>query len=568
MSCTKWLMACMAKRKVFLKTDLATPGVSHERDAAGSVTVLDVVPPHETMVHFPPNPYGARTFDFASWYGAGIDDLTYACQRQIERFIAKQDSNVEPSTIMGYCRGGLRHFLDYAVMFATAQQRPLRLSDVGRNIIDGYLGFLRDKGIAAASQRASYYYVKAVLLVLGRRSLIAVVTVGDDITFPKNAFPNSHRTTKGEKPLSTSERKAVAAALRQSIQPLFSKDAGAPDLYLLCVALFVVALHTGRNSTPLLEMPTDCFRAHPKDGTEFLVMYKRRGHTSNKVALRTVAASERMIESMPTVRPSIGRLIRRVIELTASLRTHAPAELADRVWLYHGTTAARTGIQPITMTQLSTNIADFIAAHGLKDADGLPLRLNVSRLRKTFVNRVYEILDGDIVGTAIAAGNQVRVTDQHYLQPGEAAEKNWMFMGQCLVQELLTNTLGATERTPVGRCSDNKNGQFAPARNGEVCQSFLNCLRCQNYVVTGDDLWRLFSFYWRVIKERPRVDKRRWERYLAHIPRLIDRDVIEQGLAKKVFTRAQADAARDRARHCPHPFWASDTVIADLGNLA
>lgn len=558
----------MAKRKVFLKADLSTPGVGHEHEVAGSVTVLDVVPPCDTVAQFPPNPYGARIFDFAPWYGAGIDDLTYACQRQIERFIAKQDSDVEPATIVGYCRTGLRHFLEYAVMFAAALKRPLRLSDVGRGMIDGYLRFLRDKSLAAAPQRVCYYYAKAVLLALGRRSLITVVTTGDDITFPKNAFPNSHRTTKGAKPLSTPERKAVAVALRQAIQPLFGADAGAPDLYLLSVALFVVALHTGRNSTPLLEMPTDCFRAHPKDGTEFLVLYKRRGHTSSKVALRADPDSERVIESMPTVRPGVGRLIRRVIELTAPLRARAPTDLADRVWLYHGTRGARTGVQPITMNQLSTNIADFVAAHGLKDADGRPLRLSVTRLRKTFVNRIYEILDGDILGTAIAAGNQARITDQHYLRPGEDSAKNWMFMGQCLVQELLTNTLGATERTPVGRCSDNKNGQFAPAHDSEVCQSFLNCLRCRNYVVTGDDLWRLFSFYWRVLKERSRVDKRRWERHLAHIPRLIERDVIQQGLAKKVFSQAQVDAARERARQFPHPFWASDTVIADLGDLA
>lgn len=560
-------MACMAKRKVFVKTDLSTPRIVHRRETTGTVTILDIVPPAVTVVGFPPNPYTARTFDFAPWYGAGIDELTYACQRQIERFIAKQDSDVEPATIVGYCRTGLRHFLDYAVMFAAALQRPLLLGDVARTMIDGYLRYLRDTGLAAAPQRVCYYYAKAVLVALGRRSLITVVTVGEDATFPKNAFPNSHLSTKGEKPLSTAERKAVAVALRQAIQPLFATDAGVPDIYLLSVALLVVALHTGRNTTPLIEMPTDCFRAHPKEGTEFLVLYKRRGHTSSKVALRTDAEAERIIESMPTLRPGVGRLIRRVTELTTSLRAHAPPALADRIWLYKGTRGVRTGVQPITMTQLSRNIGDFVVAHGLKDADGEPLRLSVSRLRKTFVNRIYEILDGDILGTAVAAGNQARITDQHYLRPGEDAARNWVFMGQCLVQELLTNTLGATERTPAGQCSDNKTGQFAPAREGEVCQSFLNCLRCRNYVVTGDDLWRLFSFYWRVIKERSRVDKRRWERHLAHIPRLIDRDVIEQGLAKNVFTRAQVDAARERARHSPHPFWASDTVIADLGDL-
>jgi len=141
-------------------------------------------------------------------------------------------------------------------------------------------------------------------------------------------------------------------------------------------------------------------------------------------------------------------------------------------------------------------------------------------------------------------------------------------MGMCLVQELLSGTLGATERTPVGRCSDNKHGEFAPKHAGAMCQSFMNCLRCRNYVVTGDDLWRLFSFYWRVLNERGRVSKRRWERHLAHIPRVIDRDVVQDGLVRKVFTKEQVDAARERARREPHPFWAGETIIGELESFA
>jgi hypothetical protein len=558
----------MGKRKVFHKTDLSTPTVSHERDGAGNVAILDHIPPAETKVYFTANPAAARSFDFSPWYGTGIDDLTYACQRQIERFIVKQDSDVESATIVGYCRIGMRHFLDFAVMFAAALRRPLSLSDVNRDLIDGYLRFLRDKGFAVGPQRVSYYYTKAVLTALGRRSLVTIVTIGDTVTFPKNTFANSHRAAKGETPLSTFERKAVAVALRHAIQPLFLANAEPPSRYLLSIALFVVALHTGRNATPLIEMPIDCFRAHPKEGTEFLVLYKRRGHTTSKVAVRAETSAERVVESMPTVRPNVGRLIRRVIELTQEVRGQAPVEIADRVWLYRSTTDQWPGVWPLRLTRLSDSMAEFVEIYALKDADGRPLRVTVSRLRKTFVNRVYEILDGDVLATAVAAGNQVRVTDQHYLRPGEDAEKNWRFMGQCLVRELLTNTLGTTERTPVGRCSDHKNGEFAPRRDGKVCQSFLNCLRCRNYVVTGDDLWRLFSFYWRVLKERSHVDKRRWDRHLSHIPRLIDRDVIQAGVLKNVFTQAQVNAARERARQDPHPFWTSDTILAGIGELA
>ena len=133
-------------------------------------------------------------------------------------------------------------------------------------------------------------------------------------------------------------------------------------------------------------------------------------------------------------------------------------------------------------------------------------------------------------------------------------------MGQCLVDELMSRTLGATERTPVGLCTDSQHGQYAPKQGGATCVSFLNCLRCKNYVVTGDDLYRLFSFYWRVLDERSRLPKARWYKDYAHIPRLIDRDVINEGLRRKIFRQAAVDQARARARSDPHPFWKAESL--------
>lgn len=236
------------------------------------------------------------------------------------------------------------------------------------------------------------------------------------------------------------------------------------------------------------------------------------------------------------------------ILLWDSMESCVPANQFFRYYLRSKGSSASGQVMALNSKRLAEGITQLVKAYALRDADGRSLRMNVSRLRKTFVNRVHEILDGDLVATAVAAGNQPQNTDRHYLRPGEDAESNWRFMGQCLVQELLTGSIGATERTPVGRCTDNKAGEYAPKHSGQICQSFLNCLRCRHYVVTGDDLWRLFSFYWRVLRERASIDRRRWERHLSHIPRLIDRDVIEGGIARKVFTQAQVDAARERAR--------------------
>ncbi|WP_258504155.1 hypothetical protein [Variovorax sp. S12S4] len=254
--------------------------------------------------------------------------------------------------------------------------------------------------------------------------------------------------------------------------------------------------------------------------------------------------------------PTVGRLIQRVIEITQPLRDEAPAHLRDRLWVYRTTRGADRGsVSALTPQRLGEAAALLAERFDLRDAHGQRLRVTVSMLRQTFVNRINEILDDDLTATAAAAGNSVAVTGINYLKPGEAAEKNWRFMGRALTNELLTSTLGATEKTPVGGCSDVTFGQFAPKVAGAYCMSFLDCLRCRNYVVTGDDLHRLFSFYWRVYRERSRINVVRWRRRYAHVIRLIDRDVIAAGLARRIFKPMQIDQARERARLDPHPYW-------------
>jgi hypothetical protein len=554
----------MGKRKVFAKTDLSIPQVEHGHDAAGNVVILpEASPPTNTTVEFGRCASSARSFDFARWYGAGIDPITYACQRQIERFLAGQDCAIEVSTVVGYCKSGLRYFLDYCLLRATASGRDLVLTDVNRDLIDGYLGHLAGLGVAYTGQKSLYSQTKSVLLALGRRGLFPVVTSGDAANFPRNPFPNSNRKSKGETALTKRERQALTTALREAIKPIWVEGATVTG-ELLAFALLVVALHTGRNTTPLLEMNRDCLRPHPKDNTVFLVLWKRRGYNTSKVALRAESNAERLLESTPSVRTNVERLIRRVMALTAPLDAEAPDDLKGRVWLYRMYRDKSIGqVTVLSDAALGLAIKKLVTVHGLSDSNGVPLRINLSRLRKTFANRIFELTDGDLATTAAALGNTPQVTDQNYLRPDENSRRNWQFMGEVLVQELLTQTIGTTYKdTPTGRCADPVNGQYAPKREGATCMNFMNCLRCKHYAVTAEDLHKLFSFYFRVLSERSRMDKRRWAREYAHIPRLIDHYIIAEGLRRGTFKAADVEAARERARTDPHPFWSVDLIAS------
>ncbi|MBX8560172.1 hypothetical protein K5D57_10745 [Pseudomonas cichorii] len=552
----------MGKRKVFTKTDLSVPQVEYSHDTAGNVVILpEVIPPAKTTVEFGRSTVNTRCFDFSRWYGTGIDSVTYACQRQIERFLAGQERAVSVTTIISYCNSGLCNFLDYCVLRATAFDRDLVLADVHRDLIDSYLAHLAGLGWAINSQKSVYSKTKPVLLALGRRGLIALIDSGDAATFPRNPFPYSNRKAKGEMALSKRERQAFTVALRQAIKPVWDNDVPVTG-ELLVFALLVIALHTGRNTTPLLEMGRDCLRPHPKDNTVFLVLWKRRGYNSSKVALRPDSDAERLLESTPSVRTNVERLIRRVMALTEPLDAEAPDDLKGRVWLYRirsGSGVGRiTALNPSALVEATNNL---VAKYGLTDSDGKALRINISRLRKTFANRIFELTDGDLTTTAAALGNTPEVADQNYLAPGEDARRNWQFMGEVLIQELLTRTIGTTYRdTPMGHCADPVNGQYAPKREGATCMNFMNCLRCKHYAVTAEDLYKLFSFYFRVLTERSRMDKRRWAREYAHIPRLIEHYIVAEGLRRGTFKVAAVEAARERARTLPHPFWSVDLI--------
>ncbi|MET3479463.1 hypothetical protein [Variovorax atrisoli] len=553
------------RKKIFIRVELA----ANAREPLHAIEPeFSACPPHITSVPYEVDSTAA-TADFAPWYGQGIDRITMACQQQIERFVLKSDLELESLTIRSYFEK-TKIFLNYCIAMAVALERDLTPADINRPLVDGFISYLDDGRISFVTQRGIYSGVKSVLKALCAREVIEEITAGDDATFPRNPFPGVHKLTRGEKALSKGELKSFARAVKAEAVRLLEPDAtGTPDL--LTCALLVIALHTGRNLWPLMELQRTCLRAHPKSNLQFLVLYKRRGHSTHSVAVRTNPAHDSVIESLPTIRPTVAALIQRAIELSDHLRQDAHPDLRDRVWLYRTTRASRGAapgqVRALTSHKVVYETGRLIKKYNLKGVDGKPLQLNVRRLRRTFINRVFEILDGDLAATAAAAGNSVAVTDMIYLRPSEESTQNWMFMGTTLVKELLTGTIGASEKTPVGQCSDALYGEFAPKRRGETCMSFFNCFRCRNYVVTPEDLYRLFSFYWRILKEREVMDPRRWSRQFAHIVRLIDRDIVDIGVSKGVLRREKVEQEKARARSDPHPFWRANSILTDISSL-
>ena len=68
-------------------------------------------------------------------------------------------------------------------------------------------------------------------------------------------------------------------------------------------------------------------------------------------------------------------------------------------------------------------------------------------------------------------------------------------------------------------------------------------------MVTGDDLYRLFSFYWAALRNYDTFGGKRWTKYLKQVIRLIDEEIAPR------FDETLLSEQREKAKDSPHPFW-------------
>lgn len=490
--------------------------------------------PENKIVSFGVNATGVRNYDFTKHYGLGFDAITSAVQQTIE--ILLSESVVEASSISSYCHSGFKYFFDYLTIYTQAMGRELLLSDVTVELIENYIQHLKTHYPNGATAKAIYGNSKSILVKMQGMKWL------ERFDFPKNPFPNSNRKMKGQTAFSKAERKRVAHALNVDVDNILAKKEPL-NSYELTICLLAIALRSGMNTTPLLEMTLDSIQEHPlKEDRKLLVLYKRRGNATHIQNLRHSAN----VENVQTVLADVAVMVQHIIDMNQSLRAESGTDL---VFSYRDGRSSKAGeATTINQVALQRNIKKWVEEKDLKNDNGEPLQINVSRFRKTFENRIWELSGGDPFVTAALANHSVKVSQTHYLEAPKEAEKNFNYMGKVRTEELLSNVEVIENNTPVSKCSDipnrtDKNG------NKIYCTDFLSCVRCRNMVVTKEDLYRLFSFYWLIVYEREQVGAKRWSKYFAHIIRIIDRDIAPQFGADYVATiKAEAQAN-------PHPAW-------------
>jgi hypothetical protein len=190
--------------------------------------------------------------------------------------------------------------------------------------------------------------------------------------------------------------------------------------------------------------------------------------------------------------------------------------------------------------------------------------LNVARLRPTFAHELYRrTRDIRIVQQALGHAS-AETTARRYAGPPLEAERNHAIVLEAMVCQFTRmevdgkTLLAADGQIPMEDVPDILSGGYStgiarcrnPFRdNGTVCAKFFSCFSCPSMIVFEDDLWRLFSFYYGLLQERPKISPMQWLKTYGPIIRRIDADIAPQ------FPAGKVEEARLRAQRDPHPTW-------------
>lgn len=519
---------------------------------------------------------------------AGRDGIVEAMRDAVWHIIASEKSK------LGYCKTGLTFWFEY-LDFLDATNRPVyELAEINQEVLKCYIHWLRNIKMAGTetgrlsyvSARNFYSHTKAVLQYLVRQQFLP------EGLFPRNPFPNGNRAVKGTKPYTKKMMSALMRALYKDINGLRAGTLKLSASRTLTVYLLVIAARTGRNPGPLLELTRDAVVPHPikPDRLSLLITYKHRGHTTSVQPF----TNEIQIEDMTSLSVDALTLFNEVSTLTKPLSAEMAPELRDRLWLYRSENsrgAFAKGRVYVMNDRIYLDAAKAIAKrHNLLDENSKPLCLNISRLRKTFAQRMWHLTGGDIIATAQQLGNTPQNADQHYIAITPEMQANFRCLGHIMhadwagklddvafcedlsretgipAQQLRSVAVG-DNNTGVGRCTDPLYGGKAPG-DGNPCTRWLECFNCPNQLIMEPDLYRLFSFYWLLLKERNFISLTRWKELYGKIILIIDHEIVEPNLRTKenpkgCFEPYRVQKFREEAENNPHPMWRDRSILGN-----
>jgi integrase len=513
--------------------------------------------------------HGKIEFDFSPFQRSGLSELSEDFRDAVWSLRHK----VQGNTLHSYLTSGMKPFWIFLEEQKAVGISIQSLADITSETIQRFIAWLdfqtaakgKNKGSLwkHSAKKAAYDRIKTLLL---NRKKYASNKVAPKLEFPKNPFPNTNIVTQPREAYTDDEMARILSAINSDLRLIdeHGHEALRPPQVLIAY-LLALAVATGRNPQSLLDLKRDSLRPHPLKDREILITEKRRGYSTHVTSYQKEHHKSEAGKSFPAIPNSVGGHFRALCAFTEPLINDAEPAYKEHVVLYRMTNGDRKGeVIHLHIKKFNQFAEKFVRRHNLKDDRGNKLCLYLGRLRPTFGSKLYE-RTRDIRTVQVALGHATPTTTaRHYITLPEESVRNHLFVGSAMAgwttkddDELVTklaadgelpldvaeNLLTGGYNTLIARCKN-------PFRsNGKVCAKYLPCFTCPQMVVFEDDLWRLFSFYYKLLFEQVKINASDWIKTYGPVIKIIDIEIAPQ------FSKDIVAEAKERANVTPHPAW-------------
>lgn len=521
--------------------------------------------------------HGQSTFDFNPFRANGREELA----GHLRDAIWNLRHEVEGESLDSYFRG-IRYFWSFLEDAESSGLIVTRLDQIDVAVLRRYIAWLGmqiakrgdNKGqvLSIGSQRNAYTQLKTLLKNRQKRHPEAV---HPNLSFPRNPFPNSNSKTNHRPPYSINEQDRITAALNADLKRIHEGGEPLDANQVLAVHQIIIGLAMGTNKQSLIELRRNSLMDHPLKDRRFIQTFKRRGHSTHATSIRE-AEPELEVDEISTIPADIAEHFEFLCAYTAPLMEEAAKEDRGLAFLVRIKKHGRKGqVVRLNSVNAGHDVASFTKRHDLKDDRGRPLQFNIARLRPTMGTNLYRITK-DIRKVQQALGHAHVETTEIYVEQHLESERDHQLVLENMEQQFtpkviegkimiaadgqfpanIANLLDGGYNTGIARCKNPMRGKDPTRADAtvveeieSVCKKFLACFRCPNMMVFEDDLWRLFSFYYRLLSERAKIHPNHWMKTYAPIIRRVDRHIAPLFPADKVVE------ARAKAQKIPHPAW-------------
>lgn len=526
--------------------------------------------------------------DLRSGLAKGVDEWIWACVACIKAML--HSGSFETSTLTS-SGPALQKFFEFLTLnrasplaSGPSQLKPIHTAE----FVSWLKARVAAKEFTQDTARQYYNGVKRVLTEMMEQGFL----VGNKSKlFPRGAVKRGGKQSR-QVSFSVGEQERLANAIKSDLSRVHKGTLSLLASETQALRFLLVSHRQGFNLTPLLEMRRKGMRPGVQPGTVLMYTSKVRGRSiRGRVGRASIPrTTDEPEEGEPIPFPMAeGAVIQQAIESTKHLVPLAPENLKDRIWLYLSQSSRdKDGIVTVLTPQtLAWCIQRVVDRHSLSADDGKVLRINSSRLRKSFWDRAWLQTGGSVPFTANLMGNTATVAATRYPSVNaqlQADAANYLHGEQ--IEKLRANGSGSAsegapkpviplvlavddnaeskglDQTPVSRCQDPANGRHAPG-NGSLCSRFIMCIFCSSFAIVGTevDLWKIFSFQVFAKTELAFLDEKLGverttdeviedlrDRYRIAIPYITS-------FTDQQFSSVLVQRARRKTQELLHPFW-------------